>query len=286
MQQIFNADDFGRNLCVNKAVMLAFKKGILNSASLMVNAGRAEEAFRFASENPELRVGIHLTLTREKSLKAVSNPSTISLVADHAGFFKHGFLRLLLFSLFRKKTLQKEAETEMRSQIELAIRKGLTISHLDSHRHIHMIPALFAVAEKLQKAYKIPRLRIVNEEFAYSFSNAGKLRCLRNGGFAKYLLLKFFSHINGTRSSTYFYSILYTMQLWGENVASVRYPSRFTAIEMVFHPEYADMDKKTKEPTLSDCFLSSPDRKKEFLALMDKSLPKRIHRQPSSRLSE
>src|ERR1035438_9634358 len=59
---IVNADDFGLSHSVNAAVIHAHREGILTSASLMVNEAGFEEAVKLAKENPQLGVGLHLTL--------------------------------------------------------------------------------------------------------------------------------------------------------------------------------------------------------------------------------
>ena len=59
---IVNADDFGRSRSINEAVIRAHREGILTSASLMVNEPACGEAVALARENPDLCVGLHLSL--------------------------------------------------------------------------------------------------------------------------------------------------------------------------------------------------------------------------------
>src|SRR5262245_33982288 len=59
---IVNADDFGRSHSINEAVIRAHREGILTSASLMVNETSCSEAVSMAKQNPNLGVGLHLTL--------------------------------------------------------------------------------------------------------------------------------------------------------------------------------------------------------------------------------
>src|SRR5512137_1430313 len=59
---IVNADDFGRSASINEAVIRAHREGILTTASLMVNEPACAEAVALAKENPNLGVGLHLTL--------------------------------------------------------------------------------------------------------------------------------------------------------------------------------------------------------------------------------
>src|SRR5688500_7993841 len=64
---IVNADDFGRSSSINRAVIQAHQRGILTTASLMVNGPAAEEAAALAHEHPCLGVGLHLTLSHGTS---------------------------------------------------------------------------------------------------------------------------------------------------------------------------------------------------------------------------
>ena len=60
---IINADDFGFSRGVNLGIIEAFQHGVLTSTTLMVNMQEADHAVELARQNPELGVGIHLTLT-------------------------------------------------------------------------------------------------------------------------------------------------------------------------------------------------------------------------------
>src|SRR5262245_17192924 len=59
---IVNADDFGRAPGINAAVIRTHREGILTTASLMVNEPACDEAVALAKDNPNLGVGLHLTL--------------------------------------------------------------------------------------------------------------------------------------------------------------------------------------------------------------------------------
>src|SRR4030095_16971217 len=64
---IVNADDFGRSSSINRAVIQAHQRGILTTASLMVNGVAADEAVALAHEHPCLGVGLHLTVSHGTS---------------------------------------------------------------------------------------------------------------------------------------------------------------------------------------------------------------------------
>jgi chitin disaccharide deacetylase len=56
---IINGDDFGLSHGVNDGIVEAHTRGVLTSASLMVNASAAAEAAAHAQQHPRLSVGLH-----------------------------------------------------------------------------------------------------------------------------------------------------------------------------------------------------------------------------------
>src|SRR3989339_560109 len=65
---IINADDFGLNEKVNEGILRSFRNGILRSASLMANGNSFEQAVGIINSNPNLDIGVHLTLVEEKPI--------------------------------------------------------------------------------------------------------------------------------------------------------------------------------------------------------------------------
>ena len=160
LEKIFNADDFGISKGVNQAIYKAHREGVLNSTSIMITLKYAEEAVALAVQMPNLKIGLHANLTNEY---AVLPPDQIPLLVDQKGRFKNGFLQLLLLSLLYPKELKKQVKAEIKAQIGRAQAWGISLSHLDSHRHVHMIPFIFKAFMELQEEYNIPRLRFINE---------------------------------------------------------------------------------------------------------------------------
>jgi chitin disaccharide deacetylase len=56
---IFNADDFGASIGVNRGILECHTRGVLTSASLMVTGRAAKEAVSMSRDNPGLSVGLH-----------------------------------------------------------------------------------------------------------------------------------------------------------------------------------------------------------------------------------
>src|ERR1700761_7723912 len=62
---IIHADDAGFSHSADSAIMSAYTKGVINSASIMVPCPWFPEIAAFAKAHPEMDWGIHLTLTAE-----------------------------------------------------------------------------------------------------------------------------------------------------------------------------------------------------------------------------
>jgi len=126
---IINADDFGMCRAANLAVFDLFKCGGITSSTVMMPCGWAPEACKFAQENPQFAIGVHLTFTSEWSRyrwAPVSRCNTDSL-RDDVGYMYHES------DQFEKNCDLEEVAGEIRAQIELAKRLGLNPSHLDNH---------------------------------------------------------------------------------------------------------------------------------------------------------
>jgi predicted glycoside hydrolase/deacetylase ChbG (UPF0249 family) len=65
---IVNADDLGFTAGVNRGILEAHERGIVTSASLMVDRAGAEDGAAIARRTPSLSVGLHAVLDRRDEL--------------------------------------------------------------------------------------------------------------------------------------------------------------------------------------------------------------------------
>jgi len=135
---IINADDFGFTRDVNAGIIQAHREGVLTSATLMANGGAFEDAVRLAHETPTLDVGCHLVLVDGRS------------VLDGSPFPETP-VRLLFQKL--------DAYPELRAQIQKIVAAGIRPTHLDSHKHTHLLPGVFRAVVRLAKEFAIPYIR-------------------------------------------------------------------------------------------------------------------------------
>ncbi len=158
---IVNGDDFGASREVNEAVILAHRRGILTSTSLMPGGEAFAEAVRLAGETPRLGVGIHVTCAHGKS---VLPHSEIPHIVDRDGNFPAdpGLAGLKYFFC---KTARKELFKEVAAQFEKVRASGLSFSHADSHCHLHVHPVVLEAVVRNCMQYGVRRMRVPADEF-------------------------------------------------------------------------------------------------------------------------
>jgi len=151
---IVSADDFGFTEGVNQAILECYKKGSVSNASLAVNMDATENAILLAKQNPGLGVGLHFNLTLGKPL---TDPKLIPSLVNCNGLFynRKEFENRSIFGLIRYKDVEKE----LLAQIKYYLNFNLTMTHIDSHQHIHLLPPLFTVISNYCIQNSIP-LRI------------------------------------------------------------------------------------------------------------------------------
>jgi predicted glycoside hydrolase/deacetylase ChbG (UPF0249 family) len=132
---IVNADDLGMSRGTTDGILQAHQKGIVTSASLMVNQPASEYAIDQLKSVPRLRVGVHINLCRGRPLLAANEVPT--LVTKEGRFYPYHEMRQRFWCW---AVSPREVEAECRAQIRWMKERLLTPTHADSHDHLHLIP--------------------------------------------------------------------------------------------------------------------------------------------------
>ena len=154
-QLIVNADDFGLTNQVNRGILEAHRHGIVTSATLMANGEAFESAVEIARHAPDLGVGIHLNLTQGIP---VSPAHTIRTLVDKRGRLYLSPGRLWRGVVTRQVSLD-DIHTELRAQIAKVRRAGISPTHLDGHKHVHVLPGISKVVIRLAGDFGIRSVR-------------------------------------------------------------------------------------------------------------------------------
>lgn len=134
-----NADDFGLTAGVNRAILELHRGGVLTSATLMARAQATDEAIELARSAPTLGVGCHVVLVDgEPVLESAKLPT---LVFARDGRFRPT-LGVFVRDLLTGRIKEDEIEAEARAQIAHLQIRGVTLTHVDTHKHSHMFPSV------------------------------------------------------------------------------------------------------------------------------------------------
>jgi hopanoid biosynthesis associated protein HpnK len=153
---IVNADDFGRSASINEAVIRAHREGILTTTSLMVNEPAFEKAVALARENPDLGVGLHLTLLCGHS---ASPPEQIPGLVNARGEFSNNPASTG-FRYFFQRSLRDPLRREIHAQFQKFRATGLPLDHVNGHLHLHLHPAVFRILMADSGQLGVKRLRL------------------------------------------------------------------------------------------------------------------------------
>lgn len=165
-QLIVNADDFGWNRDVNAGIVRAHREGILTATTLMATGAAFDDAVQLAKENPSLDIGCHLVLVGEPPF-----PMTVAKLIPAVMLG-----RIAIYDAFA-------------GQVRRILDAGIQPTHLDTHKHTHLLPPVLEAAARVSKEFGIPWVR---RPFDFRGQPGGigwknRLMHLRSGGFARTL---------------------------------------------------------------------------------------------------
>jgi len=123
---IVNADDFGESPGVNRGIIEAHERGIVTSASLLLDRPATDAAVALARQTPGLSLGLHANLDR-----------------IGAG----------LIGQERFTVLDREIERQFNAFTALT---GTSPTHIDSHHHVHRQLNVARLFLTLSERYGIP----------------------------------------------------------------------------------------------------------------------------------
>lgn len=138
---IVNADDFGLSKGQNYGIVEACRHGVVTSTTAMVNGEAIEHAAALSRDLPDLGVGMHFVLTLGMPLTAMP------------GLTREGVLGKWIWERAEEGTLPleeiaRELDCQFNRFVDLF---GREPTHIDSHHHVHMIPAIFPLVAEFAR---------------------------------------------------------------------------------------------------------------------------------------
>lgn len=159
---IVNADDFGLTTGVDRAIIETHIGGVVSSATLMANGGAFDDAVTAARSAPNLSVGCHVVLVDGTPVSPPDAVDTLLAIrsAEPDKFYSSlsAFAARAMLGGFDRDQLVAEVTAQIR-KIQAA---GLQVTHLDTHKHAHVFPEIFAA---LLRAARICGVRAIRNPF-------------------------------------------------------------------------------------------------------------------------
>jgi predicted glycoside hydrolase/deacetylase ChbG (UPF0249 family) len=131
-----NADDFGYTRDVNEGILYAHREGILTATTIMATGAAFDHAVTLALANPSLDVGVHLVLVGADGFP----PTVARLIAAIAG------RRIRIYD-------------ELVAQVRKVQNAGIRPTHLDTHKHTHLLPPVLTAVARIASEFQIPWVR-------------------------------------------------------------------------------------------------------------------------------
>jgi chitin disaccharide deacetylase len=132
---IVNADDFGLNAGVSRGIIVAHKRGVVTSTSLMVRGQDAENAVAQSRAFPALGLGLHLDL-------------------GEWAFRDGGWIPLYeVVPLDAPAEVSREVDRQLEAFRALV---GREPTHIDSHQHVHQREPVRSAATRIARDLGIP----------------------------------------------------------------------------------------------------------------------------------
>ena len=141
---IINADDFGLAPGVNRAVVELQRAGALTSATLMANGPCFDQAAHLAFPEPALGIGCHVVLIDGSPCLRPSEVPSLLDPARPAANLLRPTVASFVGDLMRGRIREQDIQAEAIAQIRRIQSSGFTVSHIDSHKHVHAFPRALA----------------------------------------------------------------------------------------------------------------------------------------------
>jgi len=158
-QLIVNADDLGLTAGVNRAIVETHVRGVVTSATLMANGLAFADALEQARSAPNLSVGCHVVLVDGTP---VSEPGAIdTLLAIRSAEPDKFYSRLS--NVAARAVLGGFDPDQLVEEVTAQIRKiqsaGISVTHLDTHKHTHIFPDILGAVVRAARICGVPAIR-------------------------------------------------------------------------------------------------------------------------------
>lgn len=224
-------------------------EGVCHSFSVIGNGfGFQDLQDRVTSGRVSAQVSFWVHLNLSEGFPAAA-PELVPLLLNSKGQLHWSFMQvvrqLVLSSRSRRQLLLKQIEIEWRAQINrvlsLAGKDNIHVVGIDGHQHVHVIPPLFRIANRLQNETSRTHLRVPSEvPYFAKFSDVTTLAWWK--GLTKSAVLRSCLLFCQTAQFSHnFVGVIYSGKMTREAAqrgvnASTRHDSDSSPVLVLFHP--------------------------------------------------
>lgn len=249
-----HSDDLGMTLKNCESILNAWDGEFIDGFSVIANDKTCGYIKMRLNQNPfkPARIAVHLNLTDGNS---IASKKTVPVLVDEFGYLKISFIRALWINIAggkKKSDFLNQVEIEWKTQIE-KVKDCIgdrSITFLDSHYHIHMVPSLFRLTANLCKQYNIPQIRRTKEFFYFSEKQKENFSIIFLINITKHFLLNFLSRLNKipapiSSSADYVAGVLYSGHMNKgliKKIIAVAAKRKISSLEILLHVGFTDLE--------------------------------------------
>lgn len=132
---------------------------MLTCASLMIAEAGAADAVRRALALPRLGVGLHVAVADATPMLA---PDLIPALVDRSGRLRNDLFTASV-AIFFRPSVRRQLAAEIEAQFAAFAATGLTLDHVNVHKHLHLHPTTAGLILAIGSRYGMRALRIPSE---------------------------------------------------------------------------------------------------------------------------
>jgi len=153
---VVTADDVGLDPGITEGALRAWSEGIVTSLSVITARSDWRATIDRLKAAGARDVGVHLTLC--EGAPALPPAEVPTLVEADGRFPLRG--RTVVARILAGRVDLGEVRKEWLAQVRRAQESGLSVNHLDGHKHLHVLPGLLGVAFDVRQGCGVPGMRL------------------------------------------------------------------------------------------------------------------------------
>ncbi|GEA88654.1 ChbG/HpnK family deacetylase [Cellulomonas cellasea] len=154
---VVTADDLGLTPGVNRAVRRAHLDGVVTATSLLAVGRAFDDAAAMLRATPTLELGAHLALVGEDP--PLLSAREVPTLVDKAGHLPLSYRTVVARGLAGRID-PDDVRRELGAQLERVLGVGVPVTHLDTHQHTHLWPAVAGVLTELAVQHGVRAVRL------------------------------------------------------------------------------------------------------------------------------